>query len=175
MIFLYILLALIGLLVVLAIIAPQKYNVQRSTVINKPLPEVFNYLKYVKNQNEWSPWKKKDPNMKQEYIGTDGELGFVSKWEGNKNVGMGEQEIIKIEDNKQIETELRFLKPWKSVSTGYLIVDELSKTETKVTWGFAGKNPIPFNIFMLFFNFEKAVGKDFDQGLSELESILSSR
>ncbi|PNQ72410.1 polyketide cyclase [Hanstruepera neustonica] len=172
MIFLYIVLGIIALILILAIVAPKSYDVSRSIVINRALPEVFKYLKSIKNQDQWSPWKLKDPNMKQTFTGTDGEIGFISKWEGNKDVGMGEQEIIDVIEEKQVITELRFLKPWKSVSKGYLNVEKVDDNQTKVIWGFAGKNPVPFNIFMLFFNFEKAVGKDFDEGLSRLKQRL---
>ncbi len=34
--------------------------------------------------------------MMQWFKGIDGEVGFVAKWKGNKNVGEGEQEIINI-------------------------------------------------------------------------------
>lgn len=172
MIFLYILLGLIVIIIFLALIAPKKYEVNRSVIINKSLPEVFQYLKFVKNQDNWSPWKKKDPNMKQESVGTDGEVGFIAKWEGNKEVGIGEQEILHIEHNHQIKTELRFLKPWKSTSDAYIKVTEVEANQTNVTWGFTGNNPVPMNIFMLFFNFEKAVGKDFEEGLASLKEIL---
>ncbi|WP_250434513.1 SRPBCC family protein [Hanstruepera flava] len=172
MIILYILLGLLALILVLALVAPRNYEVNRSVVINKSVPEVFNYIKHVKNQNDWSPWKQKDPNMKQEFIGTDGEIGFISKWEGNKDVGTGEQEIILIDENQRMETQLRFFKPWKSQSIGYFTVEELEPNQTKVVWGFKGVNPIPFNIMMLFFNFEKAVGKDFEEGLTKLKTVL---
>lgn len=174
MVFFYIVLAIIGLLVILGLIAPKSYDVSRSIEINKPLPEVFQYLKYIKNQDYWSPWKKKDPNMLQEFEGIDGEVGFVSKWEGNKEVGSGEQEILGIVDNKVIETELRFLKPWKSQSDAYIKVEEISPNETKVIWGFTGKNKFPMSIFMLFMNMDKAVGKDFEEGLENLKQVLEN-
>ncbi|MFC4721322.1 SRPBCC family protein [Geojedonia litorea] len=172
MIILYIVIGLAILIAILAYVAPKTYDVSRSIEINRPLVDVFEYLKHIKKQNDWSPWKKKDPDMKQEFLGTDGEVGFISKWEGNKNVGTGEQEIINIVPNERIDTELRFLKPWKSTSNGYLIVNDLGNNTTKVEWGFSGNNPVPFNIFMLFFNFEKAVGKDFDEGLTSLKEVL---
>ncbi|TBV25628.1 MULTISPECIES: SRPBCC family protein [Meridianimaribacter] len=173
---LYVILGIIALIIILALIAPKAYDVNRSIVINAPKDEVFKYLTFIKNQNDWSPWKKKDPNMKQEFIGTDGEVGFISKWEGNKDVGTGEQELISIQkENDKIEVQLRFFKPWKSQSVGYYTVEELNTNETKVVWGFQGKNPIPFNVFMLFFNFEKAVGKDFDEGLTSLKHILEGK
>lgn len=168
----YILLGVLLLLVVLALIAPKNYNVQRNIIINRQVHETFRYLRIVKNQDHWSPWKQKDPHMKQTFSGTDGEVGFVSRWEGNKDVGVGEQEIKRIIENDIIETELRFFKPWKSISDGYLKVDSVDNAKTKVTWGFVGKTPIPFNIFMLFFSMDKTVGTDFEEGLENLKRTL---
>ena len=34
-----------------------------------------------------------DPHIKNEFRGTDGAIGFVNTWEGNKKAGQGEQEI----------------------------------------------------------------------------------
>jgi hypothetical protein len=163
-----------ALFLILGLIAPKNYEVNRSIIVNKPLSEVFDYLKYIKNQDDWSPWKKKDPNMKQFFEGTDGEIGFISKWEGDKAVGMGEQEIKRIVENESIETELRFLKPWKSQSDAYLRVVGLDNQQTNVTWGFSGRNKFPFSIFMLFMNMDKAVGKDFEEGLSNLKQQLEN-
>ena len=174
MTFIYVVLAIILLILILTIMAPKTYNVSRSITINKPIAEVFDYLKYIKNQDHWSPWKKKDPHMKQEFTGTDGEIGFVSKWEGNKEVGTGEQEIISITENKSINSQLRFFKPWKSQSDAYLSVTEVDANSTTVVWGFSGVNKPPSNIFFLFFNMDKTVGKDFEEGLDDLKRILES-
>ena len=111
--------------------------------------------------------------MKQEFSGTDGELGFVAKWSGNKDVGEGEQELKHLSENESIWTEIRFFKPWKSQSDGYFRMKD-REGQTRLTWGFTGKNKFPINIFMLFYNMEKAVGKDFDEGLSNLKNILES-
>ena len=174
MIVLYIVLAIIVIIILLALMAPKTYNVSRSITVNKPIAEVFNYIKYIKNQDEWSPWAKKDPNMKQEHTGTDGEVGFINKWEGNKNVGIGEQEIKKITVNKSVDTQLRFYKPWKSQSDAYLTVDEIDANTTKLVWGFSGHNKPPSNILFLFFNIDKTVGKDYEEGLIDLKRILES-
>lgn len=175
MLILYILLGIIILFVLLALIAPKDYKVSRSIVINKPLPEVFQYLKHIKNQDQWSPWKKRDPNMKQEFVGTDGEVGFIAKWDGNKEVGLGEQEIINITENVSVEARLRFFKPWKSESDAITKVEDMGNGKTKVTWGFSGKNKIPANIFMMLYNVDKHVGKDFEEGLASLKEVLESK
>jgi hypothetical protein len=168
-------LIVIGVIILLSVLAPKNYNICRSIIIDKPVSGVFQYLKYLKNQDHWSPWKKKDLTMKQEFIGTDGEVGFIAKWSGNSDVGEGKQEITAIVENKRIDAELRFYKPWKSTSKAFTIVEDLGKMQTKVTWGFSGENKFPSNIFMLFFNMEKSVGKDFEEGLSNLKKLLEKQ
>ena len=171
---LYIVLGLAILIGLLAVIAPKSYDVNRSIIINQPVSKVFEYLKYLKNQDEWSPWQKRDPNMKKEFVGTDGEVGATSKWSGNKEVGMGEQELKRIVENEVIESELRFLKPWKSESDAYLRVSETDTGQTNVTWGFSGRNKFPMSIMMIFMNMDKMVGNDFVEGLTNLKELMES-
>jgi hypothetical protein len=171
-IILYILIGIVVLIAVLGLIAPKSYDVSRSIDINRPISEVFNYARSLQKQDEWSPWGKRDPNMKKQFEGTDGQVGAISKWQGNKEVGEGEQEITRIVDNERIESKLRFLKPWKSESDAYLQLSDNGSNGTNFTWGFSGKNKFPMSIMMLFMNMDKAVGKDFEEGLASLKQIL---
>ncbi|MDT0552328.1 SRPBCC family protein [Urechidicola vernalis] len=168
---LYIIIGIVALIFVLSVIAPKSYDVSRSIVINKPLAEVYNYLRFLEKQHEWSPWAEKDPNMEKTYTGTDGEVGFISAWVGNKDVGSGEQEITGLKENLEVSSQLRFLKPWKSTSDAYLRVSEI-KEGTEVVWGFSGNNKFPISIMMLFMNMDKAVGGDFEFGLNKLKRTL---
>lgn len=87
------------LFAVLAMAAPRSYDVRRSIVINTSVSQVFPYLTLVKNQDVWSPWKKRDPEMKQFQTGIDGTVGFVNRWESDhKEVGEGEQEKTLMQD-----------------------------------------------------------------------------
>ena len=159
------------IVIVLGLIAPGSYEVNREIVIDKPVPEVFKFVRSLKKHDSWSPWSEKDPNMEKSFTGTDGEIGCISSWSGNKDVGTGEHEITNIVENKIVESQLRFLKPFKSTSDAYLRMEESGKG-TKVIWGFKGKNAFPFSIMMLFMNMEKTVGKDFENGLQKLKGIL---
>jgi len=172
---LYIVLAVVAFILLLAAIAPKNYDVSRSIEIHRPVSVVFAYLKSLKKQDEWSPWGKRDPNMQKKFTGTDGKVGAISSWKGNKDVGEGEQEIIKIMDGERIDLELRFLKPFKSTSDAYIVTKEVEPNMTKVIWGFSGKNKFPMSIMMLFMNMGKAVGKDFEEGLSSLKEILENQ
>ena len=169
---LYILAGIILIVLILSLIAPKTYDVSRSIEIKAAKDDVFKQLKYLKKQEEWSPWAKKDPNMNKKFTGIDGEVGAINYWNGNKEVGEGEQEITKIVEGERVDGQLRFLKPFKSTSDCYLISESIKTNTTKVTWGFKGKNVFPMSIFSLFVSMDKMVGKDFEEGLSNLKSIL---
>lgn len=171
MLILYILLAIVALFIILGMMAPKTYEVSRSIVISKPKKEVFKYLKSLKNQDDWSPWGKRDPNMEKQFTGTDGKVGATSHWKGNKEVGEGEQEIKNIIEGERIESELRFLKPWKSTSDAFLSTED-AQGGTKVTWGFKGHNKFPMSIMMIFMSMDKMIGKDFEEGLGDLKAKL---
>ena len=84
---------LLAIPLVMALFISKNYSVTREITINKPKQEVFNYVKLLKNQDYYNVWVQMDPNMKKEFRGTDGTVGFVYAWEGNDKAGAGEQEI----------------------------------------------------------------------------------
>ena len=172
MIILYIILGIIAALLIAGLFIPKGMKATREIIINKPNAEVFNYIKQLKNQDNYSKWGSMDPNMKKEYRGTDATVGFVSAWEGNKKVGAGEQEITGVEEGRKLSTELRFIKPFKSVAQSTMTTEALSDNSTKVSWGFEGQMNYPMNIMKLFMNMEKSIGNDFGTGLSNLKSLL---
>lgn len=174
MLVLYIILGIVGLILLLYLAGPSSYKAERSAVINRPSEEVFEYIRSLKKQDDWSPWGKRDPDMKKEFEGADGEVGAISRWEGNKEVGSGEQEITKIIPGQRVESELRFLKPWKSVSQAYIQVEPEGAEKASVTWGFEGKSGFPMRIMLLFMNMDKMIGKDFEEGLADLKQIMES-
>jgi hypothetical protein len=165
---------IIVLFLIIGLFVKKDYSVGKDIIVNKPKIAVFEYLKFLKNQNKFSVWGSMDPNMKTEFRGTDGTVGFVSAWESdnNKNVGKGEQEILKMVDGERIDYEIRFLKPFKSTSWAYITTATVNDNQTKVHWGFTGKMKYPSNLTMLFMNMEKMVGGDLEKGLQNLKILL---
>ncbi|MBC7535363.1 MAG: SRPBCC family protein [Ferruginibacter sp.] len=167
---LVLLLALVVILLIVALFVKKDYSIQREVSINKPKTAVFDYIKYLKNQNEFSKWAKMDPNMKKKFAGTDATVGFISMWEGNGDVGKGEQEIKKISAGESVDYEIRFIKPWKSVAQSNMSTEAISEDQTKVKWSFSGYMPYPFNLMRLF-GMEKMIGNDLQTGLDNLKAI----
>jgi hypothetical protein len=164
---------LIAVVAILAFTVKNDFKVEREIIIKRPKADVFAYVKNLKNQNAWGPWYKKDPAMKQQFRGEDGTPGFVSSWQSdNADVGTGEQEITKVVDGERLDTELRFKKPFTATSGAFLITEAAGDDQTKVKWGFTMTMPRPFNLSSLFIDMDKEAGKDFEEGLSNLKSIL---
>jgi len=88
-----------------------------------------------------------------------------------KDVGIGEQEIIKMEERKSIDVEIRFEKPMKATNYAKTTLEETTSTQTKVTTIFTGKNPRPGNLISMFFlpKVEKDMQKNMDNLKKELE------
>ncbi len=171
-----ILLVIVVLVVILLIVAAftkKRYAVEREIVINKPKQEVFDYVKLLKNQDNYSKWAMMDPAMKKTYTGTDGTVGFISAWDSDKkDVGKGEQEIKKITEGERLDFELRFIKPFEATEHAYMLTEEASPASTKVKWGFDGHMNYPMNLMLLCMDFEKMIGDDLQTGLNNLKSNL---
>ena len=170
---LYGIIGLVAIILIVPIFVKKDFGLVREIIVNKSKLYVFDYLKYLKNQDNFSVWAGVDPDMKKDYKGTDGTVGFVSAWESqNKKVGAGEQEIIKIAEGERLDYELRFIKPMKATNQAFMTTERQSESQTKVKWGFSGKMTYPMNMMLLFMNMEKMIGSDFENGLVKLKEIL---
>ncbi|WP_418358078.1 SRPBCC family protein [Shewanella basaltis] len=170
---------LLGLAVVIAIpfivalFIKTDYSVMRTVTIDKPVSEVFDYVKHLKNQDNFSKWAQMDPEMVKTYRGIDATVGFVSAWASeNPDVGVGEQEIIAIDEGKRIDFELRFISPFEATEPAYMTTEAVSAQQTKVNWGFSGHMNYPMNLMFLFVDFETMIGEDLQQGLDTLKVLL---
>lgn len=145
--------------------------VVQSIVVNKPSSVVFNFLKYARNQEQFSVWNMKDPNKETKTEGDDGTLGFTYAWNSkDKSVGVGSQTISKIVEGQSIEYKLNFEKPMKNTGDSKFVMEAISENETKVSWEFRGPTKFPMSLFSGLIS--KMLGKDMTQSLSNLKTKL---
>ena len=161
---------IIAIPLIAAIFLKKDYSIVRDIIINRPKQEVFDYVKYLKNQNEWGKWARTDPNMKTTCSGTDGTVGFIYGWESDdKSVGKGTQKITKITDGEYIEWEFLFIG--KPPAQCYWITETVSENVTRMKWGFTGRMSYPMNLMILFF--EKLIGHNMlDTELANLKTTM---
>ncbi|MES2773123.1 MAG: SRPBCC family protein [Bacteroidota bacterium] len=168
---LLVLASIIALLLLVAFFTKRECIVEKSVVINKPKQEVFDYMKLIRNQEYYSVWVMKDPNIKLTYTGIDGAVGFIAAWESNdKNVGVGAQEIVGITNGESIKMELRFKKPFEATNYATNTITAVGSGQTKVTTIFTGKSKFPMNIMNLFM--DKLIGRDMQKNLENMKANI---
>ncbi len=166
---LYVFAVLIILYFIAGLVMGKELHSEASITIDRPVSEVYDYVKYLKNMNEVGVWQKADPNIKLSFEGNDGTVGFISKWEGNKKVGVGEQEITEMMPDQYIKSELRFEKPYKSVGQSTLTTVPEGGS-TIVTWSFDGDMKYPSNVMIP--SLRKQMNKQLLEGLENLKNEM---
>ena len=170
---LLVLAVIIALLLIIALFIKKEHYVKREIIINAPLQKVFDFLKLLKNQDQFNKWATVDKkNRKEEFKGTDGTIGFIYSWSGDKSAGQGEKEIKNIIEGKRIETEIRFVKPMRVTAAVIFETESLPGDQTKVNLINTGTMKYPMNIFVPMA--EKKFPKDMDESLSTLKNILET-
>lgn len=136
---------LVALFLILAAVNSKELIIEKSIVVNRPRNDVYDFLKITKNADTYNAWNMMDPDMKKEYRGTDGTVGFVYAWDSNKkkNVGAGEQETKVLRPGEYIEHELRFIRPMNDLAKAYFHLTDAGPNQTKVSWTFDSKLKFP--------------------------------
>ncbi len=147
---------------------------ERSGVINAPAEKIFPYISSFQMCKMWNPYDNKDPNMKRNIMGTDGQVGSVMEFEGNTEAGSGKLEILKIVPNASVEIKLTMTKP---IHANNIILYKLTPegTGTRFTWAMSGDNGFMGKLISVFIDCEKMMAKDFDQGITQLKTIVETQ
>lgn len=168
---LYILLGLFVLIALILIAAsrkPDTVHYERDIVIYASAEHVLDHISDFRKWAAWSPWEKKDPNMKRDYSGSDRGVGAKYGWTGNNKVGEGTMEVLETKPNA-VKIDLRFVRPFKSdcISSFHLTPQGQG---TNVRWTMDGPQIFMGKVMSLFMNMDKMIGKDFEAGLANLKA-----
>jgi len=160
-------------IIVLGSYLKNDYLIVREISINKPKQQIFNYIRLLRNQNEYSYYNLKHPNTVKSYSGTDGEVGFTYSWSSKVNsIGTGTQTISKIVEGDEICCDIQFTKPLPLKSVAVISLTAINENETKVTWTFSSFYNFPLNAIIYFVNLEKLIGNDIASSLVTLKENL---
>lgn len=152
---------------------PTIQKVERSIVINATAANIYSQLIKLENFNRFSVWSQQDSAAVYTLTGTDGTIGASTSWKGSPEIsGEGKIEITALEPNRKVTHKLQFTKPKKGKAESIFMLNETNKATTTVTWTFNMATPRPSNIFNLLFSLDKQMGKDFEDGLKALKTMI---
>lgn len=155
----------------LSFLLPTRQQVDKSITIHAPAASVYAYLVKLENFHAWSVWGKEDSSVHYSYTGTDGTVGAGSSWKGDPFLsGEGNISITALEPGRSLSHAFTFSTPKKARGSSQIQLEDRNG-QTLVTWHFEMPTPRPWNIFNLFYNMDKEMGKDFEKGLITLKEI----
>jgi uncharacterized protein YndB with AHSA1/START domain len=160
----------IAVILILAATKSDTFRIERSGTINAPADRIFAVLNDFRQWGGWSPWEHKDPDMKRTYGGPERGKGATYGWEGDKNVGTGRMEILEAKTPSKLVIKLDFFKPFEAHNTAEFTMLPQGNG-TNVHWVMHGPSNFMSKVMGVFMNFDKMVGKDFEQGLANLKRL----
>ena len=166
---------IIVLLILLFLVVPlfisKQYQVEKQVLIQRSNLTVFDFLKLLGNQIYYNKWVMMDPDVTRTSKGLDGTVGFISYWDSQvKNVGKGEQEITRVDAGTNIDSTVRFERPFKNTARVTMTTIAVTPGQTRVIWKMVGQNKYPMNLMNLIV--PGMLGKDMEESLGNLKNVL---
>lgn len=164
---------LIGGVLVYAASRPDTLRVVRSADIKAPPEPIFALINDYRHWATWSPYEKKDPDMKRTFKGAASGKGAIYEFEGDKNAGAGRLEIVETSAPTRAAITLDMYRP----CTGHNLIEFTLRptgSSTNVTWTMQGHSPFMAKLFGIFFNFDKMIGADFESGLAAMKNAAEN-
>lgn len=174
------LLVLVVLLLVVGMLLPGRYRVERSTVIEASPEAIHAVVADLRTWKDWTVWTRETySSLQYEYEGAESGVGAIETWEADE--GNGRLEITESDPATGIAYEML----WGSASPDKLEGDNgtfppLDGTirytpvdgGTRVTWvaeGSLGANPIARWFGLMF---DSLIGPDYEKGLEGLKEAV---
>lgn len=163
-----VLLMIVALFLIIPLFMASSYSVERSTVIDRPVGEVFPQVADFNNWIEWNPWSEMEPAARNVIVGAPMTEGSSWRWEG-KVIGAGTLTIVKLEPNRLIESDLVFKAPMQSTADDSWQFETTADGGTKVTWKNSGGLDYPVGRWFGSM-VEDQLGGQFERGLANLKA-----
>jgi len=160
--------AVIALLLVIGLLLPSGFKVQRSVQIAAPASKIYPLVADPRQWKQWTVWNRRDPAMQMTYSGAASGVGAKWSWQ-SKTEGNGQMEFIAAIPNERIDYTLAFPEFGMNSRGQLLLVPEGGGT--RVTWtneGDMGGSPINRYFGLLM---DRMVGPDFEGGLTNLKGL----
>lgn len=157
-------LAVVALVVLVGLVLPKDYRVERSVVVAAAPEKVFAQVNSLRNWQPWSPWIAKDKTIKNTYEGPEAGVGAKVSWT-SEDSGNGTQEIVESSANQSIRMQLDFGEMgvaqsyWQFKSEG---------AGTHVLWGMEGESSGVVGGYLSLM-MDSFVGPDYEDGLARLQ------
>lgn len=151
------------------LLGPKSFNTEQSVSIKAPPAKVYALISDFNQWKGWSPWVKRDPQMKSTMEGEAGKVGHKQSWI-SESEGEGSQEMIELKPDAYVKTELRF-KDWDEPSYAEMILTP-TVDGTEMKWNMKGSDiPFIFRGLMMVMDGPGKLEQDYKDGLAGIKEL----
>jgi len=156
--------------VVVGLLLPSRYEVERSVVIDASPEQVHGLVGDLDRWGEWEPWTELDPTIETTLGATTAGVGATQSWTGDS--GDGALTFTACDPRTGVVYDL-LLDGGEIRSVGSITYDA-ADGGTTVTWVMAGDSGM--NLIGRYFGLmmDAMVGPAFERGLSKLEERVEA-
>jgi uncharacterized protein YndB with AHSA1/START domain len=148
---------------------PDTFAISRAARIAAPPDAIFPYINDPQRFMTWSPFERKDPDMKRAFSGAPAGPGSIYDFDGDSNVGKGRLSIVDAEPPSRVVMQLDMLKPIEGHNAIEFTLQP-EGGETLVTWSMSGEMPFISKVMSVFIDMDRMIGNDFETGLASLKA-----
>ena len=150
---------------------PDSFRIERASKMEASSAVVFTNLTDFHRWNDFSPWAKLDPNMKQAFEGPPSGVGAKYTWSGDSQVGEGEMSILEATPDEHVGIALVFKKPFEANNRVDFKISRVDPKTIQVSWAMSGAASFVHKAMGLFWDMDAMIGDDFEKGLSDLKAM----
>lgn len=147
---------------------PDRFMVERKTVIRAAPAAIFPLIDDFHRWLDWSPYERIDPTVTRDFSGASRGQGAVYAWNGNRKVGQGRMEITQSMPASKVLIQLDVVRPLAGHNVAEFTL-EPGPDGTTVQWAMRGPSPYVAKVMGIFIDMDHMIGKDFEQGLANLK------
>ena len=164
---------LAGVVAAYASTRPDTMRFERSARIAAAPEAIFPLINDLRAFSSWSPFERKDPNIRSVYSGPESGVGQRHDWEGNKEVGAGWVIITESVAPFRIGMQLNMTRPMACSNqvTFTLVPDDAATT---VTWAMEGQMSFIAKVLNVIVGMDRLCGPEFEAGLANLKTRVEA-
>ncbi len=155
-------------ILVVPLLLPKTYTVERSAEINAPIETAYIIAADFDYRTKWDPWLSMDPDAEVCIIGESKTIGSGYTWDGEV-IGSGKMTIKELEENKKIISDLEFFNPRPGKANVLWTFSEKNE-KTLAYWSINGSLAYPVERLMGLF-MDKILGPDLEKGIESFKGL----
>lgn len=169
MIFIYVFGGLLILFLLLTLLAPGRFVVERKAELNGSPQQILQILADFNRYTEWNPWMTRDETVQIGISGSAATVGHSLTWKGKKS-GAGEI-VLQSANDSAIHWLILYTKPWKMQGEDRLQLRSTGPNQTEISWQHRGQLPWPFARLMGGF-VRRSLGYQFESAFENLKRLV---